>query len=193
MRKKQEKKSYEYILAIDIGGATRNGVALFNNKTKQLVEYKTVRRIDAKTNLEHRMNLVNAIKEINNKYPIDIMIFESIRLFSYGHIQLPTILSLEKVHTTLINEFSDKFDIYQVDVRSWKAKVLGTAKADKITSVNYVKKLYPDINIIDEIVKPKKHEIVLEINHDLCDAIAISHLLIYDYDCLLDKNKLNYK
>lgn len=193
MKKKQEKKSYEYILAIDIGGATRNGVALFNNKTKELVTYKTIRRIDAKTNLEHRMNIVNVIKDINKSYPIDIMIFESIRLFSYGHIQLPTILSLEKVHTTLINEFSDNFDIYQVDVRSWKAKVLGTAKADKIASINYIQKHYPNINIIDEIIKPKKHEIVLEINHDLCDAICISHLLKMDYDCLLDKNKLNYK
>ncbi len=193
MRKKQEEKKYEYILAIDIGGATRNGVALFNNNTKKLVDYKTIRRIDAKTNLEHRMNLVKVIKQLYENNPIDIMIFESIRLFSCGRIQLPTILSLEKVHTTLINEFSDCFDIYQVDVRSWKAKVLGSAKSDKYTSIQYVKSHYPDINIIDEIVKPKKHETVLELNHDLCDAICISHLLKYDYDCLLDKNKLNYK
>ena len=128
---KKEKIIYKYVLAIDIGGATRMGVALYDNENKKLLQYDTIKRSDSKTNLEHRLKLVQLIKEYISKYSINIMLFESIRLFSYGHIQLSTILSLNKVQTTLINEFSDCFDIFQVDVRSWKAKVLGSAKSDK--------------------------------------------------------------
>lgn len=190
---KKDIKQYKHILGVDIGGATRMGLALYDNYDKQLITYDTIRKIDAKNNLEHRMNLINSIDKLHNEYKIDILIFESIRLFSKGHIQLPTILSLNKVQTTIINEFSNKFDIYQVDVRSWKSKVLGNANSDKYASISWVRHKFPDINLIDEIIKPKKKETILEINHDLADSICISTCLKYDDNILQDKNKMNYK
>ena len=121
------------------------------------------------------------------------MIFENIRLFSKGLIQLQTILSLNKVQTTIINEFSDKFDIFGIDVRTWKARVLGNGNAEKIDSLNYVKRKHPEVNLIDEIYMPKKKITVLELDADLADAICISEVLKFGYDCLQDKNKMNYK
>lgn len=190
---KNKHKKYNYVLGVDIGGSTRNGLALYSINTHELVDYMSISRYKAKTNLEHRINIINAINTINNKTPIDILLFESIRLFSYGRIQLQTILSLNKVQTTIINEFSDVFDIYQVDVRAWKSRVLGMANADKLQSVEYVKYKFPQVNLIDEILKPRKKESILELNADLADAICISNVLNIDYSILQEKNKLNYK
>lgn len=193
MAKKKEQKKYNYVLGIDMGTSGRSGLALWESSANSILEYKTVSRHNAKTNLEHRMNVLESIRSICKHYPVDILIFESIRLFSYGRIQMNTILSLCKMQTTIINEFSDKFDIYQIDVRAWKSRVLGNANVDKNESIRYVQNKYPQINLIDEIVKPLKKEILLELNSDLADAVCISECLKYDYSILQDKNKMNYK
>lgn len=193
MKKKKEQKKYEYVLGIDMGTSGRSGLALWESNANSVLKYTTISRHDVNNNLEQRKAVVNAIYEMLKEYPIDILIFESIRLFSYGHIQMGTILSLCKMQTTIINEFSDKFDIYQVDVRAWKSRVLGNANVDKNESVNYVRNKYPHINLLDEIIKPRKKEIILEINNDLSDAICIAECLKYDYSILQDKNKMNYK
>ena len=190
---KKKEKSYNFVLGIDIGNATRMGVALMNMETKELVFHKRISRKNSKTNLEHRYNLVNCIKDLLKTYPIDILIFENIRLFSAGRIQLQTILSLNKVQTTLINEFSDEFDIYGIDVRTWKSRVLGNGNADKMASINHVQHKFPNVNLIDEIIMPKKKITLFELDADLADAICISEVLKFGYDCLQDKNKMNYK
>ena len=192
MRKKTE-KIYNNVLGIDLGGASRNGLALYSNKSKKLIYNKTIKRYEAKNNLEHRKNVISEIKKINDEFGIDIIIFESIRLFSAGKIALQTILSLNKMQTTIINEFSDICDIYQVDVRSWKARVLGSANVDKSFSLMYVKNKYPNVNIYDEIVHPRNKEIEIQLNHDICDAICISEVLKFEYGILQAKNKMNFK
>lgn len=192
MRKKKE-KIYNNVLGIDLGGASRNGLALYSNENKKLIYNKTIKRYEAKNNLEHRKNVISEMKKINDEFGIDIIIFESIRLFSAGKIALQTILSLNKMQTTIINEFSDICDIYQVDVRSWKARVLGSANVDKSFSLMYVKNKYPNVNIYDEIIHPRNKEIEIQLNHDICDAICISEVLKFEYGILQAKNKMNFK
>lgn len=191
--KKKEKISYNHIMGIDLGGSTRMGIALIDNNNGELLDYSTIRIIDTKTPLAHRLKLIDKIHEFNDRYKVDILLYESIRLFSKGHIQLPTILSLNKVQTTIINEFSNTFPIYQVDVRSWKSRVLGNANLDKYESIKYVTSKFPQVNVLDEIIKPIKKETILELNHDLCDSICIASSLKFDYSILQDKNKQNYK
>lgn len=193
MGKNKIKKKYNHILGIDMGTSGRSGIALWDSSANSILIYDTIRRHDSKNNLEHRLKVIDSIRNICEQYKVDIILFESIRLFSYGHIQMNTILSLCKMQTTIINEFSSTCDIYQIDVRSWKSRVLGNANVDKDASIKYVQNKYPDINILDEIIKPIKKEIVLEINHDLCDSICIAESLKYDYSILQDKNKMNYK
>ena len=192
MRKKEIKK-YNNVLGIDLGGASRNGLALYSNEDKKLLYHKTIKRYEASSNLEHRNNVIMEMKTINEEYGIDIIIFEAIRLFSYGKIQLQTILSLNKMQTTIINEFSDICDIYQVDVRSWKSRVLGSANADKSFSLMHIKNKYPNVNIYDEIYHPRIKETEIQLNHDICDAICISEVLKFDNSILQDKNKMNFK
>ena len=187
------KYNYNRVLGIDLGGSSSNSLCLFDNKLNNIIAYNTISRNASKSNLEHRLKIIDAIKEIS-AFGIDILIFESIRLFSYGHIQMQTILSLNKVQTTIINEFSDCFDIYQVDVRAWKSRVLGSAKADKNDSIRYVLNRFGDrVDLIDKIEKPRKHETVLELNHDLADSICISTCLSKDCSILQEKNKMNFK
>ena len=193
MAKKKEQKNYNRVLGIDMGTSGRSGLALWDSNANSILQYETIRRINSKTNLEHRRKVLDAIRDINENFGTDIIIFESVRLFSYGKIQMGTILSLNKMQTTIINEFSDLCDIYQVDVRSWKSRVLGNANVGKDESIKYVQRKYPHINLLDEIIKPIKKEIILEINADLADAICISECLKYDYSILQDKNKMNYK
>lgn len=193
MAKKKEQKNYNRVLGIDMGTSGRSGLALWDSNANSILQYETIRRIDSKTNLEHRRKVLDAIRDINENFGTDIIIFESVRLFSYGKIQMGTILSLNKMQTTIINEFSDLCDIYQVDVRSWKSRVLGNANVGKDESIKYVQRKYPHINLLDEIIKPIKKETILEINADLADAICIAECLKYDYSILQDKNKMNYK
>ena len=184
---------YRNVMGVDIGGATRMGVSLFDNVDNKLLDYKTIRRCDSDTNLAHRLSLLHTILDMYSKYGIDILIFESIRLFTYDRIQLPTILSLCRVQTTIINQCSDKFPIYSVDVRSWKSRVLGSANSDKHASIALVRHRFPQVNLIDAIEHPRKKEVELQLNHDLADSICISLCLRLDESILQDKNKLNYK
>lgn len=192
MSKKQQ-IIYKNILGVDLGGASRNGLALTDNINHKLLTYKTIRRVDSKNNLMHRKKVIEEINNINNEFGIDIILFESVRLFHHGNIQMNSIKSLIKMQTTIINEFSDICPIYAIDVRSWKAKVLGNGNAKKEDSVFLIKHKYPEVNLLDEINHPLKQEIELSINDDLADAICISNSLRFDYDILLTKNKQNYK
>ena len=133
-----------------------------------------------------------------NDYAIDVAIFETVRLFAKGSINLDTIMSLCRLQTTIINEFSTVFDIYSVDVRSWKSRILGSASADKMDSVSFIHRKFPNVEIIDETTHPKKHTIEYALNHDLADAICLSMSCKYNKvkssgDLILEKNKMNFK
>lgn len=99
------------------------------------------------------------------------------------------VTDLLRIHSTIINSFSEKFDIYEIE--DWKKDVLGSAKATKEDSIKYVQEHYPNVNLERTIHHIRKEdEIVL--SHDLADAICISELINYPRH-FIDKNKLNYK
>ena len=68
--KKKEIKKYSNVLGIDLGGASRNGLALYSNKDKKLLYHKTIKRYEASSNLEHRNNVIMEMKTINEEYGI---------------------------------------------------------------------------------------------------------------------------
>jgi len=186
-------KKYRYVLGIDIGTSIRCTFCLFDNQTNEILYCSSINRNTSKHNVEHRKKIINCIQYIFDNYQIDIMLFETIRLFSSGSIYMQTILSLNKVQTTIINKFSENCDIYSIDVRSWKAKVLGNGNATKEDTVRTILHKYPNIELLEETVRPIKKEIELSLNEDLADAICISQTLHYDTTILKDKNKMNFK
>ena len=162
------------ILAIDIAGKNRNGFAL-RNSNSNLLWWNTLpkKREDP---VVHRQKIVEIINECFEKYKVDIILYEKINLFRASKISLPSILSLCKVQTTILDNFSDKATIIEIPVQSWKAMVLknyGGAHADKDSAINWVieneiDKHNLDIPIQVEVGVRKK---VTEFNHDLADAI----------------------
>lgn len=120
------------------------------------------------------------------------MIFEKVNLYVGQHIsKLNNIMSLAFIQATLINEFSDDCEIIQIDVRSWKARVLGSAKADKDDAINYVRNHYPDVNL-EILVEHKRKDNEIIINHDLADSICIGIAGCRMYSELKIKGKVNY-
>lgn len=103
---------------------------------------------------------------------------------------LSGILSLCRVQSTIIDKYSGKYDIYQVNVQSWKSKILGSAKATKEDAINYVKEKYPQVDINVTIKHKRKEDEIVE-NHDMCDSICISELINYP-EMFNDKDKMNW-
>lgn len=185
------------ILAIDIAGKNRNGFAL-RNSNGNLLWWNTLpkKREDP---VVHRQKIVEIINECFEKYKVDIILYEKINLFRASKISLPSILSLCKVQTTILDNFSDKATIIEIPVQSWKAMVLknyGGAHADKDSAINWVieneiDKHNLDIPIQVEVGVRKK---VTEFNHDLADAIAMSYVILcekFHNECLCKKSKYN--
>ena len=125
------------------------------------------------------------MNECFEKFPVDVTLYEKINLFRASKISLPSILSLCKVQTSILDNFSDKATIIEIPVQSWKAMVLknyGGAHADKDSAINWVieneiDKHNLDIPIQVEVGVRKK---VLEFNHDLADAISMSYVILLE-------------
>lgn len=185
------------ILSIDIAGKARNGFAL-RNIDGNLLWWNTLPK-GKETPVVHRQKIIEIMNECFDKFEVDIILFEKINLFRASKISLPSILSLCKVQTTILDNFSDRATIIEIPVQSWKAMVLknyGGAHADKESAINWV---------IDNEINKKGLEIELttqvgirkvttEFNHDLADAIAMSYVILCDKfhkEYLCDKSKYN--
>lgn len=163
------------VLGIDLGNKSRNAIAVVN-ESHQLLDYSCQLYDGSISVLEHRKNICNQIQEYINKYNLtkdDYIIFEKINLFVGSRVsKLANITSLAFIQATIINEFSDKITIVEVNVQTWKNTVLGSRSATKEDSVNYVEKNYPKVDLdVFVLHKCKADEIVK--NNDLSDAVCI--------------------
>ena len=181
------------ILALDIGGKTRNGFALMNIETKELIETSYILYDTKLTPLDHRKKILAEVQRYYYNNQVDAIIFERVNLFRGGRVSpLANIMSLCKVQSIIIDNMSDIVDIYDVPVRTWKAISLESAKADKDDSIKMVEKLYPTIELkLPKYKKKESDEFVY--NHDLADAICIALAVAMDRKKIINKaNMVNY-
>lgn len=182
------------ILALDIGGKTRNGFALMNTDTRELIETSYIVYDTKLTPLDHRQKILKEVQRYYYNNSVDAIVFERVNLFRGGRVSpLANIMSLCKVQCTIIDTMSPLCDIYDVPVRTWKAISLESAKADKDDSIKMVQKLYPDIDLkVPKYKKKESDEFVW--NHDLADAICIAlAVAMDDKKKIINKaNKVNY-
>lgn len=168
----------------EIGFAVRNADG-------ELLAWDYITYDTSLTPWDHRQKIIKKIEELNENNIFDTIIFEKINLFRGGAVShLSGILSLCRVQSTIIDKFSSKYNIYQVNVQSWKKKVLGNGKGTKDDAINYVKEYYPQVDIMVKISHKRKEDELVE-NHDMCDAICISELVNFP-EFLTDKNKMNW-
>lgn len=185
------------ILSVDIAGKARNGFAL-RNSDGTLLWWNTLPKGKEKP-VVHRQKIIEIMNECFNKFDVDIILYEKINLFRASKISLPSILSLCKVQTTILDNFSDRATILEIPVQSWKAMVLkgyGGAHADKESAINWV--IDNEINKrglnIELTTQVGVRKVTTEFNHDLADAIAMSYVILCDKfhsEYLCEKSKYN--
>lgn len=110
---------------------------------------------DYKTKKEKRKRIKDAIKVIENRYYPDKIVVERTRLYSRGFISLKTIIALGSLISTIVD--ATDLDVYSVDSRAFKSKVIGKANSTKEEVMNWVKIKFN-----------------IETNEDEADAIAIA-------------------
>lgn len=178
------------VCGIDLGNKSRNGIAIYNHSTNNLIDYSYLQYDCKSTAYHHRKKILDQIHKYDNSYDIDYIVFEKVNLFrGKGVSPLANIVSLSYIQATIINEFSEYINISGVDVRTWKSRILGTAKATKEDSIKFVQEKYPYIDLkIPRFIKSNPD--AFDWNHDLADAICISMFDDFKY---LDKNIMNFK
>lgn len=179
------------VLGLDIGGKSRNGFCVMDSEYK-IKEYSYIQYDNSKTAYEHRIKINNEIERYLNKYNVDCILFEKVMLYRGQNVSpLANIMSLCRVQTSIIDKFSDRVDICEIPTRTWKSRVLGSAKADKNDAIDYVRNHYPDVNL-EILVEHKRKDNEIIINHDLADSICIGIAGCRMYNELKIKGKVNY-
>lgn len=165
------------IISVDIAGKARVGISCFNLQSKKLISYTSLSFDRKLSSREHRDKIIEGIYSLSDIEDLDAIIFERINLYRNSKISLPTILSLARVQTSIIDEFgSEACKIFDVNVQSWKAKVLGSRTATKEDAVQFVLTNYPRTRDLIRLPDDKKGRKVY--NHDLADAICIGKFLV---------------
>jgi len=178
-------------LGIDIGGKTMNGFAVTEKDI--LLESSFIPYNDDEPPLKHRDKLVIEISRLLSLHNVDSILFERIKLYRGRFVSpLANITSLCKVQCAIITNFSDLANIAEVDVRSWKAEILGGVTTDKKESILYaVNKYNPNLDVPNPI---KRNPGRMKQSDDIADAICISdyaqlHPELFRTD---SENRVNY-
>lgn len=146
-----------FILALDIGGATRNGWAIIDEKEK-LIDHGHVDFGKKSTKGEHRRYISSFVKDLVLDYKIDLVVVERVRLFRGQNIsKLSNIESLSRLVGAITDKIYNLCPIKDIEVRTWKSKILNNISKDKTYSVNFVLNQYN-----------------IEVVHDEADAICLA-------------------
>ena len=154
------------ILGID-PSYKRTGVAIIEDK--ELVGYTSTVFGKIKTKKDKRKIIRNFIKHIEAKYLPDKITIERTRLYSHGFISVKTIIALGSLISTVID--ATNLDVYSVDSRAFKSKIIGSAKCSKKDVINWVER-----------------EFSAHANEDEADAIAIASYPFIDKPLLRKEN-----
>ena len=163
------------IIGIDLGNKSRNAISVVDGTN--LLDYSSL-KYDSKltTTWEHRQKICKQIQAYIDKYSLtknDYIIFEKVNMFMRGYnSKLSNIMSLAFIQATIINEFSDKISISEVNVKTWKKVVLGNGNAHKEDSVKFVEENYPQVDL-NVIVEHKRKPTEYLKDDDTADAICI--------------------
>jgi len=144
----------------------RTGVGISNNG-------KVVKCFSVELNFSSktlkRKYLQNLAKALVKKHKPDMITVERTRMYSGGFVSQGTIMALGALVAAIVDAVYP-VKTYSIDTRSWKAKVIGWASADKKDAVNVLKM------------------IGFSVDHDAADAGCMS-LYPYKKNIILKEEK----
>ena len=153
------------IMGIDMGGATRNGIAIMADRDN-LLYHCSVPYNEKLGKGHHRRQLCKRISALVEEFKVDIVLVERIKQFKGKEkggtkgtniSKMTNMAPLIKLTGSIIDAVSYRCKVFEVEVRSWKSQVLGDTSSDKEPSINFVKLIYK-----------------VEVPHDEADAICIA-------------------
>lgn len=155
------------VMGIDMGGATRNGIAIMGDHDK-LLYHCSVPYNKKLGKGHHRRQLSKRISSLVEEFNVNLVLVERIKQFKGKekggekgtNISKMTNMSpLIKLTGAIIDAASQNRSVrvFEVEVRSWKSSVLGDTSSDKEPAINFVKLVYK-----------------IEVPHDEADSICIA-------------------
>lgn len=152
-------------MGIDIGGSSRNGIAIVN-ENEELI-YSTNVPYDRKKGVGfHRRAIAEFVRQLIKKFPIEAIVIERVKMHRGKRLsKLADIVSLSKSTAGILDRTFDLCKVYDIETVSWKAQVLGTRSATKEDAVNYIKSRYG-----------------IDVPHDEADAICEALYLKRNYN-----------
>ena len=187
---------FEYVIGID-QSYKRTGLSL--SYKGKLVDYFTISPeflSDIELKRKYIANIIyqwlqKSVSEGKLEPQKTICLFESIRMFSRGFLNMDYILKTGALITNIADIMSEfTINCYSIDTRAWKAAVVGTSKPQEnkykinpakwptilycknILQIEYDKMLIPEKRHKAGTIRVKKQ--LYSVNDDLCDAICIS-------------------
>lgn len=142
-------------MGVDIGGSSRNGIAIIDDNEKIL--YTTNVPFDKKLGKgNHRRIIAKYVTKLIEQYKVDCLVIERVKMHRGGNFsKLADIVSLSKATGSILDYNHDKCTIYDCETVSWKARILGKRDCTKEDAVLYVKNKYD-----------------IDVPHDQADAIC---------------------
>ena len=138
----------------NLGIAVTEGTCISDG---QIVKVNSYNFKGLKSKTEKRNFVRGLVKHSIEKYKPDVIIVERIRVHSQGFIGINTYIKNTAPLVAVIVDESFPQEVYSVDTRSWKFRVIGSSKGGKKVSTNYIKQRYDR-----------------KLNDDAADAVCIS-------------------
>ena len=140
------------ILGID-PSYKRTGFAVIENE--RLLYHNSLDLKAIETKKVKRKIIKEFIKKIEDGYSPNKIVIERARLFSKGFISMKTVIALGSLVSAVVD--ATDLDVYSVDSRSFKSRVIGSAKCSK-----------------DDVIRWVTFKFEVHVNEDEADAIAIA-------------------
>ena len=143
-------------MGVDIGGATRNGICIIDEKEHILYTNNIPFNAKAGGKGNHRRFVAAFIAKLVDEYNVDCLVIERVKMHRGSRLsKLDAIISLSKATGAIQDYNFNKCKIYDCETVSWKAQILGKRNATKEDAINFVKSKYN-----------------IDVPHDQADAIG---------------------
>jgi Holliday junction resolvasome RuvABC endonuclease subunit len=122
-----------------------------------------------KSKREKRKIIRETIQKFERSYKFERILIERVRLYSRGFISTNTVIALGTLVAAVVD--STNLDVFSVDSRSFKSRVVGNSKCSK-----------------GDVVKWVKDKFNIKAEEDEADAIAIGYYQFVAADMLKMEN-----